>query len=326
MKWLIRIVLTLAAVLVIAFLVFRTPDTDASEMRAKYGDEPSQFVKLATGLTVHLRDEGPRDAPAIILLHGANSSLHTWDEWTQSLSEEYRVIRYDQVGHGLTGPAPDGDYSKERFVADVDAIANHFGLARFVLAGNSMGGWVSTAYAIEHSDRVTGLALLNASGAPRNKEEERLYLGAKIAQTPVLNSLMTTVTPRSLVRSSLEDAVADPASISDVEVERYWELLRYPGNRQAVVDRANTARGGPFDPVDIAALPMPALIIWGEEDRVTPVSGAEWYAEHLANDTTVIYPDVAHLPMEEAADASVADFKSWLANLELTNQDTQSEQ
>ncbi len=189
-----------------------------------------------------------------------------------------------------------------------------------------MGGWVSTAYAIEHSDRVTGLALLNASGAPRNKEEERLYLGATIAQTPVLNSLMTSVTPRSLVRSSLEDAVADPASITDVEVERYWELLRYPGNRQAVVDRANTARGGPFDPDDIAALSMPALIIWGEEDRVTPVSGAEWYAQHLANDTTVIYPDVAHLPMEEAADASVADFKSWLLNLEFTNQDTQSEQ
>jgi len=80
------------------------------------------------------------------------------------------------------------------------------------------------------------------------------------------------------------------------------------------LDRANTPRGGPFKPGEIATLNMPALIIWGEEDRVTPPSGAQWYREHLPNDSTIVYPGVAHLPMEEWAEQSAADFKSWLVN------------
>ena len=59
----------------LALVVFRTPDTDAAAMRAKYGAPPSQFVDLGDGLTVHLRDEGPRDAPVIVLLHGSNADL-----------------------------------------------------------------------------------------------------------------------------------------------------------------------------------------------------------------------------------------------------------
>ena len=106
MKWVLRGFLALVALLVIAFLIFRTPDTDAAEMRAKYGGPPSQFVDIGDGVTVHLRDEGPKDAPAIILLHGSNADLHTWDPWVQALKDQYRVIRFDQVGHGLTGPDP----------------------------------------------------------------------------------------------------------------------------------------------------------------------------------------------------------------------------
>ena len=61
MKWVLRGFLALVALLVIAFLIFRTPDTDAAEMRAKYGGSPSQFVEIGEGVTVHLRDEGPKD-------------------------------------------------------------------------------------------------------------------------------------------------------------------------------------------------------------------------------------------------------------------------
>ncbi|MEP2737162.1 MAG: alpha/beta hydrolase [Erythrobacter sp.] len=314
MKKFFKILAVLAVVLGACFFIFRTPDTDAAEMRAKYGVAPSQFVTLSNGQEVHLRDEGPKDAPAIILLHGANSSLHTWDDWAQALKTEYRVIRFDQMGHGLTGPASDGDYSKAGFVADVQSVANHLELKEFVLAGNSMGGWVAAAYALENSERVSGLGLLNASGAPRNTEEERLYLGAAIASTPVLNKVMTSITPRNLVRASMEDAVADPAMITEQLVDRYWELLRFPGNRQAVVDRANTARGGHFQPENLATLAMPALVMWGEEDRVTPTSGAEYYTEHLPNAQQIMYSGVAHLPMEEAPQKSVDDFKKWLVN------------
>ncbi|MEO0056810.1 MAG: hypothetical protein RIT17_246, partial [Pseudomonadota bacterium] len=110
-KWFVRGLLALLGVLVIAFLIFRTPDTDAAAMRAKYGGPPSQFVDIGDGVTVHLRDEGPKTAPAIILLHGSNADLHTWEPWVTALKTQYRVIRFDQVGHGLTGPDPAEDYS-----------------------------------------------------------------------------------------------------------------------------------------------------------------------------------------------------------------------
>ncbi|MEM1195603.1 MAG: alpha/beta hydrolase [Pseudomonadota bacterium] len=322
-KWSVRILGVVVAALVVLFLIFRTPDTDRQAMRAKYGGEASQFVTLSTGQEVHFRDEGPRDAPPILLLHGSNSSLHTWDQWAGALKDDFRVIRFDQIGHGLTGAAKDRDYSKARFVADVDALADHLGLESFVIAGSSMGGWVSVSYALAHPDRVEGLALLNASGAPRKAGEGRVYLGATIARTPVLNQVMTMITPRSLVQASFEGAVADPSVITEQAVDRYWELLRYPGNRQAAVDRANASRGGPFRPDDVAKLTMPSLIMWGAEDQVTPLSGAEWYAQHLPNDRSIVYDAVAHIPMEEVPTRSVADFEKWLLNLVLTTQETE---
>jgi hypothetical protein len=118
-------------------------DIPLATLTAKYASTESEFVDLGDGLTVHLRDEGPKDAPAIVLLHGSNASLHTWEEWTKRLKEKYRVIRYDQPGHGLTGPHPKDDYSAAGFVDVVHRVATNRGLKRFYVGGNS----TSFAYA-----------------------------------------------------------------------------------------------------------------------------------------------------------------------------------
>ena len=114
----------LAALLIAAFLVLRTPETDRAAMIAKYGAPPSRFVSLRPGLTVHYRDEGPRDAPVVMLLHGSNADLHTWDAWTADLVRDHRVIRFDQIGHGLTGADPAGDYAPQTFAEDVGRMAD----------------------------------------------------------------------------------------------------------------------------------------------------------------------------------------------------------
>lgn len=150
MKWLWRGLGALLVVLIAAFLIFRTPDTDADAMRAKYGAAPSQFVDIGGGVKVHLRDEGPKDAPAIVLLHGSNADLHTWEPWVAALKDHYRVIRFDQVGHGLTGPDPRDDYSRDNYVAHILAVADRLGLKQFVLGGNSMGGKHALAFAVKH--------------------------------------------------------------------------------------------------------------------------------------------------------------------------------
>ena len=109
------------------------PDIPADELRTKYANAESEFVDLGDGLTVHLRDEGPKDAPALILLHGSNASLHTWQQWVDRLAKEYRIIRYDRPGHALTGPHPKAHYSAAGFVDVVDRGAKNRVLSKLCL-------------------------------------------------------------------------------------------------------------------------------------------------------------------------------------------------
>jgi len=317
MKWLWRGLLALVAVLVVAFLVFRTPDTDAAAMRAKYGGPPSQFVTIGEGVTVHLRDEGPRDAPAIMLLHGSNADLHTWQPWVDALKDRYRVIRFDQVGHGLTGPDPGEDYTTAGFVADIGEVADKLGLEKFVLGGNSMGGKHALAYAIAHPERLTGLVLVDSSGGPMLKldkpeDKDSGNIGFTIARMPGVNLIAEQITPRSLIRQSLEQSVSVKSVASPAAVDRYWELLRYPGNRRATLARFSL----PYDPLaesDIARVAVPTLILWGEEDRLIPVEAGRWLAKTLPDNTLRIYAGIGHLPHEEAVSQTLGDLEPWLA-------------
>ncbi|NNE50258.1 MAG: alpha/beta hydrolase [Altererythrobacter sp.] len=313
MKWVLRILGVLIALLVIAFVFFRTPDTDAAEMRVKYGSEPSQFVELSNGMIVHLRDEGPRDGLPVILLHGSNADLHTWQLWAEALRNEYRVIRFDQRGHGLTGSAVDDDYTLDGFTSDVGLVADALGLEQFVLGGNSMGGWISAGYSLENEDRLAGLMLVDSSGAPV-KREGSTPIGFRIAQTPVLRDLAKYFMPRSIFENSLKQSVSNQEIVTEAEVDRYWEMARYPGNRDATMKRFRTPRVT-YNAEQVAGLDLPVLVMWGEEDALTAVTGAHWYSEHLPSDTLVIYEGVGHLPQQEHAEQSAADVLTWLGTL-----------
>jgi pimeloyl-ACP methyl ester carboxylesterase len=287
-----------------------TPDTDMAVMRAKYGSGASQFVGLGSGLTVHVRDEGPRDGPVIVLLHGSNAALQTWDPWAAKLTSKYRVIRFDQAGHGLTGPHPKRDYSLAAFDEVVDAVTRKLGVDTFTLAGNSMGGGIALSYAIAHPERLTGLVLIDAGGAPSAKPKS-LPIGFRIAQTPGLRDIMLYITPRSFLEKSLHQSVSVQSIINDPMIDRYWELLRYPGNRQATIDRFTSPRI-PIDPAAIRAIKTPTLIIWGEEDKLIPFSAGQWFAANIPGSKLISYKGVGHIPMEEAADRSVGDLIGWM--------------
>jgi pimeloyl-ACP methyl ester carboxylesterase len=317
MKWFFRILGVIFTAIFIALIVMRVPDTDPVEMRAKYAGPPSQFVELSDGLKVHLRDEGPvnggSDAPVIILLHGSNADLYTWDAWAEGLKNDYRVIRFDQIGHGLTGPAMDDDYSPASFTEDIGEIADVLQLDSFVLAGNSMGGGIAMRYALEHPERLDGLVLVDAGGAPI-KREGGGNLAFTLAGIPGLNSILATITPRSLAERSLAQSVSNQNIVTDEMIDRYWEMARYPGNRAATLKRFSTPRT-PFNAAEIAQVKVPTLVMWGEEDTLIPYQAAGWFTEHLPNATLANYPSIGHLPHEEAADETVADLRAWLVTL-----------
>ena len=314
MKWLKRILIVLAVALVGGYLLLRTPDTDSAAMRAKYGGAPSQFVDLGNGLKVHVRDEGPRDAPVLVLLHGSNDDLHTWDPWSAELTRSYHVIRFDQIGHGLTGPEPHGDYSPKAFVDTIDQVTAKLGVTKFTLAGNSMGGANALHYALAHGDKLTALVLLDAGGGPPLSKEPG-NIGFKIARMPVVNQLMLTVTPRSLIEKSLHQSVYNQAVVTPAMVDRFWELLRYPGNRQATLTRFQQG-WVTIEKAQLATLKMPVLIMWGAHDSLIAPATAQWFGAAIPHSRVIMYPDSGHMPQQEVAEKSAMDLAVWLTALE----------
>lgn len=287
-------------------LLFYTPDTDPAAMRAKYGGAPSRFVDVGGGLKVHVRDTGPRDSHAtIVLLHGSNASLHTWEPWAKRLESRYRVVRFDLPGHGLTGPNPSGRYDSAAFIDAIDRTTRALGLTRFALGGNSMGGGFAWRYAAAHPEKVSALILIDASGAP-SREKVELPLAFRIAQMPVLRDIAAVITPRALIADGLRRSVWDKSIVTEQMIDMYWELLRYPGNRRATMARFSEGYQ-PATDAQIARLTMATLILWGAEDKLIPADNARWFADSIpgSGGRPIIYAKVGHLPMEEVPDRTV---------------------
>ncbi len=289
------------------------PDADPQALRRRYATPADRFVRLEPGLIVRVRDEGPRDAPALLLLHGSSSSLEDWDGWARVLTRRYRVVRYDQPGHGLTGPDPRDRYSMEAMARVAGEVADAVGLQRFVLGGNSMGGNVAWTYAARHPERLDGLILVDASGAPGNAPES-VPLGFRLANAPLAAPLVRWVTPTALVRGSVEDTFGDPAKVTPALVRRYRDMLLYPGNRAATLIRTRVPRARATGQ-EMAAVTVPTLLVWGGRDALVPPKGGTWFDQALPNSRLVVLPDAGHIPMVEDPRASVAPVLGFLAHL-----------
>ena len=127
----------------------------------KYTNEHSRFLVI-NGQLVHYRDEGT--GFPILCLHGAFSSLHTYNSWAKQLSPTYRVIRYDLPGFGLTGPNITNDYSIAMHLNYIDELLDLLGVAKCHLVGSSLGGWFAWEYALWRPERVEKLILIDSAG------------------------------------------------------------------------------------------------------------------------------------------------------------------
>ncbi len=311
-KW---FAIILAAVLIGGFAFGYTPDTDPVTMKTKYAGGSSRFMDLGRGLSVHYRDQGNPEGPALVLIHGSNASLHTWEPWVTRLGGKYRIITLDLPGHGLTGPHPGGVYDYPVFVDVVNQVMIKLGIGHAVIGGNSMGGGVTWMYALAHPEKTDGLILIDAAGAPR-WQAKSVPIGFRLARTPVINKLMLYISPRSVFEKSLLASVSVKSVADAATVDRYWELNRYPGNREATLRRFALAHNNhPATKERLTAIKAPVMIMWGEEDGVIPVSSAKWFADALPGAKQNIYPKVGHLPMEEVPDRSAADVAAWMDTL-----------
>lgn len=312
LKWFGILVLLAIAGL---FLWGYAPDTDAAAMKAKYGGGASQYAELQPGLTVHFRDEGKRDGRAIVLIHGSNASLHTWQPWVKILGADYRIITLDLPGHGLTGAHPGGVYDYPVFVDVVDRLMTRLKVKSAVIGGNSMGGGTAWMFALAHPEKTDAMLLIDAAGAPQ-WQARKIPIGFRLARMPVIKELTRFIAPRSMFESSIKTSMSVQSKIDDALVDRYWELNRYPGNREATMKRfALPHNNHQASKQGLAAITVPVMIMWGKEDNLIPVSSAHWFADALPEAKLVIYPKVGHIPMEEVPEQSANDVKIWLDSL-----------
>ena len=280
------------AILAIVMYGLWTPDLERAELEKRYVASSPQMLDV-NGLKVHYKETGPQAAPALLLMHGFGSSLQAWDDWSLKLEQKYRVIRLDLPGFGLTGASPANDYSEEKDLAILTHFADKLGLEKFSIIGHSMGGKMAWTLAASQPERVQALVLMAPDGFPEAKD-----IGTKPYEVPAVMGLIKYFLPKYLVRKSIEPAFAEADALSDARVNRYYDMLRAPGVRAAILERSNQTIY--TDPVPrLKAIKAPTLLIWGEQDQMIPSTNAKSYASVLSNSTTVLVPKLGHLLQEE---------------------------
>ena len=314
MKTLLRglgVALLLIVVLATAgWFVLQRPDIPYATLEQRYGYADSRYMDLPGGVRAHYRDLGPREAPAIVLVHGFSASTHAWDAWVKALSSDYRVVVLDLPGHGLTRTPAGYAAGRDGFGTVVDQVTGQLGLTRFTLGGNSMGGGVAWAYTLDHPDKVQRLVLVDAAGWPMTKKGGASIFA--IMRNPLGRKLLRNIDTRPLVAQGLRSAYLDPKLVTPALVDRYVDLARAPGHRDILLGLQTGSRRE-ATAADLSRIHVPTLVMVGQEDRLIPAADGEKFHKAIPGATLILYPAVGHVPMEQIPDRSAADLKAWLA-------------
>ncbi|KQM19045.1 alpha/beta fold hydrolase [Novosphingobium sp. Leaf2] len=314
LKGLGTLVLALVVVLALVLLTMRLGWWNPSyeSVKAAQAGSPSTFERIGTA-NVHIRDEGPRDGPVVIMLHSSMTNLREWDGWADALKDTYRVVRFDWPPYGLsTDTAP--TTGLPGVVALLDQIAQKKGLRRFALVGTSSGATLATLYASKHPDKVTALAL---SALPLKAPPPPNFSRLMWAMVWMHEHLVPNYYPRFYYRRSLSELYGRPERLTDATVDWYYQTNTIPGGFSRVKayyeanKKAVWAKGAGDDAAKVRA---PILLQWGDADPVLPKYLAADAVKEFANTRVDVihYPDVGHYPMLELPAATARDLRTWL--------------
>jgi pimeloyl-ACP methyl ester carboxylesterase len=305
MKTSMKFLLPVLIVLVLIAWSLWTPDRDRAALESKYLAAPGDLLMIG-GVRLHIRDSGPRGAPAVLLLHGFGSSLHTWDAWSADLSRDLRVIRIDLPGSGLSSPDPTGRYTDARTIELIIGLLDRLEVAKISLVGNSIGGRIAWTFAGTQPQRIERLVLISPDGFASPG-----FAYGQSAEVPMSVQLMRFTLPKWLLRMSLAPAYADPSTLTDALTERYHALMLGPGSRNAMIARMQqTVLEDPL-PV-LRQITAPTMVLWGKQDGMIPFANAADYLQAIAKSTLVSLDGIGHVPQEEAPERSLIPVRAFL--------------
>jgi pimeloyl-ACP methyl ester carboxylesterase len=271
-----------------------TPLRERLTLREFAGDD--RFVRVA-GHDIHYTDDGPRDAPAVVLAHGFGAWSFTWRAQRQALLEAgYRVIATDQIGYGASARPSAPIYTTQLQAELILGALDALGVAEAAWVGHSFGARVALQAALLAPARVRSLVAI----APEAFATARPPI-AKLVDVPLLGYALAfySAMPR-LVRPGLKYVSKDHAWLTEEAVAGYAAPARVRGTTAAQVWQARSPKDGELPvPTNLGAVTQRALLIWGADDPVFPVADARRLAKILPRTTLRVIDGVGHLPHEE---------------------------
>jgi len=285
-----------------------TPQAYARDYKAKHGY--GNCYAQVKGYAIHFSDDGPKEAQPIILIHGFAASMFSWRHQREALLQQgYRVIAVDLLGCGGSARAGEAIYTTQDQADIVLGVMDVAGLASAIIAGHSFGARVAMQMALLAPTRVQQLILICAEAIAT----ERPAI-AKLVRIPVLGyALAFYSTAPFLVRTGLKIMSASEKWINREAVLGYRLPLHVTGSALAQEWQSRSAKDGDKPvPKHLSEIAHPTLLIWGEQDKVFPVSEAQQVNNAMPNATLYIIPKTGHLVHEEDAASVSALMKEWL--------------
>lgn len=238
------------------------------------------------GISYHAayRDIG-QGAP-LVFLHGFMGDGDCWQALVTQLSPHYRCISLDQLGFGKSSK-PKMRYDLAKLSAFVHQVVTRLELPAVTLIGHSLGGWVSSTYALNHPDRVSGLVLLAPAGIRDDSFCGRYdHLRPLLWQTPLVDLALGAIAP-------LANATGQGDALKKIAWMRR-ELNSQPAARSFLVDRLRPEDAIDTVEKDIHRIAAPTLVITGDRDDTIPLWHSETYAQRIPNARLEVIPDADH--------------------------------
>ncbi len=226
----------------------------------------------------------------IVLVHGYPLDHSIWKETAERLARYARVILPDLRGYGKS-PRTDGVYSMRLMADDLLMMLDSLGIDKVIMAGHSMGGYITLEFAHSHPDRLAGLGLIasQTAGDGMEKRQNRLATADKVHKKGievVAESMSKMLTGVGSMQQELLALIRACASREGVE-----------GALRGMADRADSTER-------LASMSVPAVVIHGTQDAIIPLEKAQEAAQLLPWGWLVKLEGAGHMPMMEHPDAT----------------------
>jgi pimeloyl-ACP methyl ester carboxylesterase len=253
-----------------------------------------------------VRGRGDRN---VLLVHGFGSSIYSWKEILEALEGDFRVFAMDVKGFGYTEKPDDADYSLLTLIDFLVDFMDAVGVERAALVGNSMGGLLSLATAIDYPERVDRLVLIDSAGYPM-----KLPFLIRMGSLPGVSQVGKLFYGEWTVRWGLKAVFFDDAKVTPERVRAYYLPSVTPNGIDAPRELL-----GKFDSVllEYAArrfkrVRCPTLVIWGDKDPWIPVENAYRFGTDIPDVRVEIIENCGHAPQEEKPEEVIPLLKSFL--------------